>query len=160
MVLALVINIGTKINVQPPVSVKVGQRHGGEVSLRGLSKTEGVWLQAKLSLPLVEEEERATGSQNDKILITVIVNVAKQGAGSIVEDTDFGRLGDVLEGSVSAIPVQPVRKAGWLAHIEVVKAVVINVCNGQAVVAVDIDAAGSIQECSPVVGPMKHLLGI
>ena len=40
LVLTLVINVGTKIDVQPPISVKVGKGHCSEVPLRRLSKTE------------------------------------------------------------------------------------------------------------------------
>ena len=92
--------------------------------------------------------------------MTVIVNVGKQSAGSIVENTHSGCLGYVLEGPISTIPVKPVREACRLADVKLVKAVVIDVANGQSVVAVDVDAAGGVQDRSPVVGASKHLLGI
>ena len=63
----------------------------------------------------------------------------------------------VLEGTVATIAIQPIRKSRRLANVKIVKAIVVNVAYRQAVVAVHIDAACTIQGRAPVIGAVEHL---
>ena len=56
-----------------------------------------------------------------------------------------------------AVAIEAVRQARGLADIEIVETVVVVVSRGDAVVAVDIDADGSIENGSPVIGAVQQL---
>src|SRR5208282_4023391 len=55
---------------------------------------------------------------------------------------------------------EAVGQAGGLADVEIVESVVVDVGDGDAVVTVDIDAAGAIEQGAPVVGAVLHLGGV
>src|SRR5580700_5455423 len=154
---SLVIDIEAKINVEPAVTVVVGDGSAGESSLRRVGEMKRIGLLAKLSAALVEEQKRAVRAHNYNVLASVVVEVGKKSAGGVFEDAQAGCFRDVLERSISAISIKTVGQARGLADIEIVEAVVIDIGDGDSIVPVDIDAAGAVEHCAPVVSPAQQL---
>ena len=64
----------------------------------------------------------------------------------------------VLERSVAAIAIEPVGKpAGWQTY-KIIQAVVVEVSDGHAVVSVNVDADGAVENRPPIIGSVKQLL--
>ncbi len=154
---ALIEDVETEIDVEPAVAIVVGYGCAGEGALRRRGEVEGVWLLVKFSVAVVQEEQRAVGADYDEVLAAVIVNVDEEGAGGVFDYAYAAGLRDVFEGAVAAIAVEAVGQASGLADVEIVEAVIVDVADGDAVVSVDVDAAGSVEDGAPVVGAVLEL---
>ena len=154
---ALVIDVEAKVDIQPAVAVIIGNRGSCKCSLRRRSELKRVRLLAELSAALVQEQHWASRPNHDQILPPVVIDVDNQRARCVFEDADAGRFGNVLECAVAAISIKPVRKSARLANIEVIKPVVVDVANGNAVVTVDINAASAVEHGPPVVCSTQKL---
>ena len=106
--------------------------------------------------PSIQEQQRAAGAHDDQILTSVVVEIGKERAGGVFEESDAGRFGDVLEGAVAAVAIKPVGQAGGLANVEIVEPVAIDVADRDAIVAVDVDAAGAVENRAPIVGAVQQ----
>src|SRR6185312_14921442 len=107
--------------------------------------------------PLVEIQKRPGSADYKKILDSLVFEIGEKRAGSVVENAEAGLFRYVLECSVTAIAIEPVRQAGGLADIEIVEAVIVEVAHRDTVVAVDVDADGAVQHGAPVIRPMEQL---
>src|SRR5208282_1324019 len=116
LVCALIINVEAKVNVQPAIAVIVGNGRSRESPLRRVGEFERVGPLTKLAAAFVQKQQWTTRAYNDQVLLAVVINVGKKRAGRILEDPGSRCFGDVLEGSIPAVSIQPVGKAGWLAH--------------------------------------------
>ena len=158
MVQAQVVTVETEINVEQAVVVIIGDGRVGESSLGWARELEGIALEQKLSFPLVQQEQRTAGANHEKVLHSLVLEIREEGAGRVVQHVHSGLLRHILEGSVAAIAIQAVGKPGGLANVQVVEAVVVDVSRRHAVVAIDIDPAGSVQNGAPVVNSTEHLI--
>ncbi len=93
---------------------------------------------------MILEEQRASATNHEKVLASLVIEVGKQGACRVVEHADSGFLRNVFEGSVAAVAIKPVGQSCRLGDIEIVETVVVKVACRHAVVAVDIDADGAV----------------
>ena len=100
-------------------------------------------------------EHRAVGADNHQVLPSVVREVGKERASGIFQNAQSGRLGSVLERTVSAIAIEPVRQPGRLANVEIVETICVEVANRHAVVAIDVDSRRLIEQSTPVVGAMQ-----
>src|SRR5260370_1445419 len=87
-----------------------------------------------------------------------MVEVGKNRAGRVVENSNSGGLSNVLEGPVSAVSIEPVREPGGLANIKVVEPDAINVAHRHAIVPVDIDARRAVEHRAPIIDAPQNLL--
>ena len=108
------------------------------------------------AVALIEKEQRAAAADDEKVLESVVAKVGEECACGVVEHIDAGLFCHVFEGAIAAIAVEAIGQAGGLADVEVVEAVVVEIADGEAVVAVDIDAAGAIEHGSPVIGAAEQ----
>src|SRR5258708_2522912 len=155
-----VVAVETKIDIEAAVVVVVGHRSMGEGALRGACELKCVALEGKCSGAVIEKQKWAAATNDEEILHTLIFEIGEQRAGGGVEHTDAGFFGDVVEGAVAAIAIETIGKSRRLADVEVVETVVVNVGGGEAVVAVDVDAARAVEHGAPVVDPAQHLLAV
>ena len=160
LIRALIVGVEAEVDIEPAVAIVVGGGRAGERSLRRIGELKRVGLEAKFAAALIQEQQRTVGAYDDQILPAVVVEVGENRAGRIFEQSDSGRLGDVLERSVAAIAIEPVGKAGGLADVEIVEAVAIDVADRNAVVAVDVDAAGAIENRAPIIDAAQHLFAV
>src|SRR5271157_43899 len=160
LIKALVIAVETKINVEPSVAIVVPKGRTGKGPLRRLSETEGIRFQLKPSSSLILKEQRTCGAHDDKILMTIVVHVDKQCARCIIKYADSCGLRHILESPIPPVAIKSIRKAGRLAHIKVVKAIIVDIPNGNSMVTVNSDTASSVEHCPPVVGSTKHLFPV
>src|SRR5579863_4064868 len=68
--------------------------------------------------------------------------------------------GDVFKRSIAAISIKPVGKTGGLANIQVVESVAVDIAYRDAVVAIDIDAARTVENGTPVIHSVLHLCSV
>ncbi len=153
-----IIVVNTTIEIQATIAVIIGCGCARERSLGRLGEFESICLQLKSSVALIQKEQRPTRPYHQKVLTTAIKKVGKQGAGGIVENTDTGLVGDILEGPIAAIAVETIGKPCWLAYVEVIVAIAVKIADRQSVVSINVNTAGGIQLRAPKVGSGKHLL--
>ncbi len=79
-----------------------------------------------------------------------IAEVGEQRAGGLVQHAQARALSDIFGRSIGANLVQAVRQAARLAHVDLVHAVVVDVGDGDSLVAVHVDAARRIEPRPPV----------
>ena len=128
--------------------------------MRNVRELKRVRLQAKPPFALVEEQQRAVGSNDKEILAAIIVKIRKKSARRIFKDANAGCFRDVVERSVATVSIKPVGETGRLANVDIVEAIVIDVANSHAVVAVNVNAARAVQTGAPIVHSVNELLGI
>ena len=124
---ALIVDVKTKIDIRPAVAVIVGNSRPGERSLWSIGKLKRAWFLEKLAAALVQKQKRAARAHDDRILPPIIVEVGKQRACCVVEDSQAGRFGDVLEASISAVSIKAIGQTRGLANVEIVEAIVVDV---------------------------------
>lgn len=114
MACALVIDVQTKIYVEPAIAIIIGNSGSGERALRWVGKLEGVRLLMKSCVALIEKKQRAVVANDNQILAAVVVDVDEKRAGGVFNDPYSSCLCDVFERSVAAIAIETVGKAsGW-----------------------------------------------
>src|SRR4029077_13742397 len=148
----------TEINVEAPVAVVVGDRGVRECSLRGLGKLEGVGLDGKFSISLIDEQQRAAATDYQEILKAAVLKIRKQRASGSVRDSDAGSFRHIFKCAIAAIAIKAGGKSRKVADIKITKSVIAEVSGGQAAIAVDVDADSAIQKRAPVVHSVKHLV--
>ncbi len=153
-----VVAIEAEINVEASVAIIVSDSRVGKRSLGRPRKPEGVALEQEFSLALVEEKQRAAAAHHQKILNPLVLEIREQCASCAVKDIYSCGLGHVLKGSIAAIAVEPVGKASGLTDIKIIQSVVVDISHRQAVVSVDVDATGSVENRAPMVDAAKHLI--
>ncbi len=94
---------------------------------------------------VVHKQQRARRSDGNQILAAVVVNIGEQGARRVVENSNARGFGNIFEGPIAAVAVETVGESGWLAYVEVVEPVIIDVSYGNTVVTVDIDTTGAVR---------------
>src|SRR4029077_7369194 len=55
------------------------------------------------------------------------------------------------------VSIEPVGKAGWLAHIEIVESIIVDVSDRNSIVSINVNAARTVENRPPVVSPPKQL---
>ena len=158
LVQAEIIAVEAEINIETPVAIIV--REGGlcESSLRRLVELESIALEGESSISLVQKEQRPAAANHQEILEPFVLEVCKQCAGRGIQHADSRGLGDILERSIAAIAVKPVRKTCGLANVNVIEPVVVDVAHRHAIVTVNVDPAGAIQHRAPMVHSAQHLI--
>ena len=68
LVQAQIVTIETEINIKQTVAIIIGDGGVCESSLRRTRELEGIALEQKLSLPLVQKKQGAAGADHQKIL--------------------------------------------------------------------------------------------
>src|SRR6267143_1319327 len=157
LISALVIDIEAKIDVQPAVAIVICHCGAGEGSRWSAGKSKSVRLLAEPASTFIQKQQRAVGADDDEILASIIVDVNKEGAGGVFEHSHSSRVGDVLKGAVSPVAIEPIRKAGTLADVEVIGAVVIDVSDRDTVVPIDIDSRRTVENGPPIVRASQKL---
>ena len=152
-----VVAIQAEINIQTSVAVVVGDRRMGKRPLRRALELERVLLDRKRSIALIEKKQRTTTANDQKVLPSFVFEVCEQGARRVVQHADAGLLRHVFQRPIAPVAVEPVWQARRLADIQVIESVIVVVTRGDPIVAVNIDAAGTIQNGAPIVGATKHL---
>ena len=127
LVCSLVIGVETKINIQPAIAVVVGNGGAGESPLRGIGELERAGLLSKLSVAFIQEQKRTAGAHDDYILATAIVEVGKERARRIIEDAQARCFRDVFECPIAPVSIEAVRQARWLANVEVIETIIVDV---------------------------------
>src|SRR5262249_54970919 len=77
LISSLVIEIEAEINVEPAVTIVVGDGCAGERALRRIRELKGVWLVDELATTLIHEEQRPGSAHDDQILAAVVVEVSE-----------------------------------------------------------------------------------
>ena len=77
---ALVIDVEAEIDIQPAVTVIVGDGRSGKGSLRGIGELKRIGLLLKPAAALVQEQEWAAGAHQHHVLATIIFEVGKERA--------------------------------------------------------------------------------
>ena len=85
---------------------------------------------------------------------------AKSAHVGVFENADSGCLGYVLKRSIAPVAIEPIGKACRLANVKIVEAIVVDVTDRNAVVPVNIDAGGAVENRSPVVRAVKQLSSV
>src|SRR5215469_4747006 len=105
-----IVVVRAEIEVEASVPVVVGGGSVRERSRRRMSKPEGIRFEQEFSVSLVLKEKRATGADDQEILVSAVLEVRKQGASCAVEYADSCSVCHVLEGAVTTVAVQAVRQ--------------------------------------------------
>ena len=155
---AKVVAVKAEVNVEVPVAVIVGQSRVSKGSLRSTRKLKGIPFKSEGPVPLIQKEQGSTAANYEKILQPLIFEVSKQSTGRVIQYTETGFFRDVFKGSVASVAVKTVRKTRWLAYIQIIEAVIVEVARGNAVVAVNVDAASAVKNRSPIIRAAKHLV--
>src|ERR1700676_4495811 len=153
-----VVGVEAKINIKTSIAVVVSRGSVRERSLRRPRKLEGIAFQRKLSVPLIQKEQRPAATNHQKILEPFVLKISEKRASRAIQHADSRLLRHILKRSIPLIVIETVRKSRRLADVQVVESVVVNISGRQAVVAVNVDAAGPIQNGAPVINSVKHLL--
>jgi hypothetical protein len=156
---ALVVDVEAEVDVEPAVAVVVGDGCAGERALWFVGEMERVWLELKFSVAVVEKQQRAACANDDRVLASGVGKIGEERAGGVIEEAQAGAFGDVFESAVAAISKEAIGQAGGLADVEIVEAVAVDVGERDAVVAVDIDAGGAVENGAPVIDAGEKLSG-
>ncbi len=97
-------------------------------------------------------------AEHDQILMAGVAEIGEQRAGGFVQNAEAGALGDVFGGAIGPDLVEAVGQAAGLADIDLVDAVVVDIADGDSLVAVDVDARGGIEARAPVGIAIQQLL--
>ena len=119
---------------------------------------ESVQLLPETPAALIHEEQRAGSADDNQILAAVIVDISEERASGVVQEAEARIFREVLKGAVAAIAIEAIGQTGGLADVQIVKTVAVDVANGNAVVAVNIDAASAVERGTPVVAAIPQLL--
>ncbi len=92
--------------------------------------------------------------------MAAILKICKQGARGNVEHAHAGLFRYIFKGAVAAIAIKAIGQAGRLADVQVIEAVVVVVAHCNAVVAINVDADGSVENGSPVIGAVQKLVPV
>src|SRR5579859_839544 len=92
--------------------------------------------------------------------MAMVVEVGKERARRVVEQSQAGRFGNVFKRSVAAISVEPVGQPRRLTNVQIVEAVVVDIGNRNPVMAVNVDPRSAVEYSAPVVGAVQHLVGV
>src|ERR1700722_20276608 len=160
LIRATVINVEAEINVQPTVAIIVGDGGSCERSLRRVRELESIRLLPEPAVSFVHEKQGATRAHDNQVLTAIVVEIGKQRARGLVEDTDSGRFRNIFERAVSAIAIKAVGQPSGLANVEIVESATVNIGYGHAIVAVDINATRAVEYRAPIVRAMNNLLAI
>src|SRR5260370_37535508 len=104
---------------------------------------------AEGAVAVVEKQGRASAAQNHQVLPAYVAQIEKQSAGGLVENIDAGLRGDVHKPSLN-IFIQAVGQAAGLADIYLVRSVIVDVADRDAVAAIDLDPCGGVESRRPV----------
>ena len=103
MIGALIVDVETEIDVQPAISVVIGGGGAGKGPLRRPGELKRVRLTTKLAAALVEEQKRTVGTNDYQVLPAVVIQVSKQCAGRVLQNSQPGAVGNVFERPVSSV---------------------------------------------------------
>ena len=143
------IGIDAQIQVDVAVAVVVRRGHRRQHALRRPAELEGVRGTREAALAVVDEEQRRRCGREHQILVTIVVHVRKERRRGVVEHAETGGVGDVVEGRVTAVPVQPIWQAGGLRDVEIIEAVAVRVADRHAVVPVRVTGQHRIDRRHP-----------
>src|SRR5258706_12040485 len=132
---SLVIDVQTKIDIQPPIEVIVSDGRASKGSLRRVGESKRIGLWPKLAAALFQKQKRAVGTHDNYILASIVVEVGKERARGVVEDPQAGRFGNIFECSISPVSIEPVGESRVLANVEIVKAVAVDVCDRDSIIS-------------------------
>ena len=88
MVRALVIGIKTEVYIQPAVAIVISDSRPSESSLRRIGEFECIALLAEFPAALVQKQHRPSCPNNDHILAAVVVEIGKQCASRVLQNTE------------------------------------------------------------------------
>jgi len=100
---ALVIDIETKINVEPSVAVIIRNGRASKRSLRWIRKPKCIGLLNKLAAALIQKQHRPGGADDNQILASVIIDIDKQRGTPCFQLPDARFFGDVFESSIARL---------------------------------------------------------
>ena len=149
LVFALEVDIAAEIQIDAAIVVKVCGGHSGKSTLRWTSKPKRIRTALKPAIAPVEKEQRTRRAQHYQVLQTAVAKIDEQRRRRVVKNPNSSVFGDVFQAALSAL-VEPVRKPAWLAHVNLILAIVVDVADGDAVVAVDVNAARRVEAGTPV----------
>lgn len=109
---------------------------------------------------MIQKQQRSAAANHQQVLKPSILKIGEESTRGVIQHTDSGFFGHVFESSVATIAIKPVGQSRWLANIQVIEAVIVEVASRNTVVAVHVDAARAIQHRPPIVGPAEHLVFI
>jgi len=155
-----VVLVGAEVEVEAAVAVVVGCGGVGEGALGLLRETKSIALEGEGAVAAIFVEQGTGAAEDEEILEAAVAEVGEEGGGGVIEDADAGLFGHIFESAVATISVEAVGQAGGLADVEIVEAVVVVIACCDAVVAVDIDTDGAVEDCAPVVGAVEKLLRV
>ena len=102
------------------------------------------------SVSPVQEQQRSKCCDDQQILAADVSEIDEQSGGSVVQHAHAGAFRDVLHRAIGTSLVEPVRKPGRLAHINLIPSVSIDVSYGDAVVSVNVYPEAESRRASPV----------
>ena len=102
-----------------------------------------------------EEEFEILG--DDEVLVSIVIEIDKDGGSAEVHPIGFAFGGEVGEGAVGILEEEEVGKAALLTEIEVFEAVAIDIAECEAVVCGGVEAKIARKPQSPMVGGTKEL---
>ena len=94
-----------------------------------MGETKSVGHLAKLAAPLIHKQQRPAGAHHDQILPAIVAEIGKKRACSILEEAYAGRFRNVVERPIAPVAIKPVREAGRLTNVQVVKSVVVDIAD-------------------------------
>src|SRR5215469_13520992 len=109
-----------------------------ERSLGRTREFEGITLERKGAVSLIQEEQGAASTNYKKVLESLVLKIGKQSACATVEYTDSRLLRYVFKCAVAPIAVEAVWESSRLAHIEIVESVIVEIARRHTIVAVDV----------------------
>src|SRR3984957_9329139 len=141
LVQAKIVAVEAEVDIETAVAIAVGQRCMRERSLGRSLELEGIALDQKRSVALIEEEQGAAAANHQQVLPPLVLKVGEQRTSGVVEHPHSRFFSDVFEAAIAPVAVEPVGQARRLANIEIIEAVIIEITHRDAIVAVNVNPA-------------------
>ena len=146
---AVVEGIDTEVEVEKPVAVVIGHGDGHGGALEPPLEAEGVLYPGEAPTSVVREEDRSRAHGEHQVLVAVVVHVGEERLRRVVEYREPSPLRHVLERPITPSPVESVRQARRLGHVDILAAVPVGVPDRDAVVAVGIAGEPGVDRGHP-----------
>src|SRR5262249_8370123 len=144
--------------IEATVTVVVSCSCVRECSLGRIEKLEGVPLERKRSVALIQKQQRPAAANHQQVLNTLVFEVGEQSARAVVEHRYAGFIRPVFESAIGTVAVEAIRKPSGLADVQIVESVIVKVASCYSVVTININTACAIQDRAPVICSAKQLL--
>ncbi len=116
--------------------------------------------QGELAGAVVGSEGHAAVERHREILVAVVVEVEQEGAARVLEPVHPGGPADFLDPAVRALEEEAVGQAGFLAEVEVVERIAVDVADREAGSAEEVEELEVLAALQPVVVTAQDLIRV